>query len=107
MGELKNGVAVVFLSKENLVGYTNQYLASLLVKERVKKAGLKIDKELALTIKDFLERYKYSLVKYYNKLYKRNSSECDYSLILEELSLRINRTNCYLEELDKALESSE
>ena len=65
-----------------------------------------IDKELALTIKDVLERYRYSLVKYYTKLYKRNSSECDYSLILEKLGLRINRTNSYLDELNKSLESS-
>ena len=48
MGKLENGAAVVFLSQENLVGYTNQYLASLLVKERVKWDGLKIEKEFAL-----------------------------------------------------------
>ena len=66
-----------------------------------------IDKELALTIKDFLERYRYSLVSYYNKLYERNSSECDYSLILEKLGLRINRINCYLEELNKSYKNDE
>ena len=66
-----------------------------------------IDKRLALAIKDFLERDRCSYMDYYDELYKRNSSKCDYSSILQKLGLRIDRTNYYLEKLNKSIESSE